>query len=169
MFICTKCFELTSQGLTTQKCLCEPGERGSQAGVDCPSGVHLCCVCARVQVGGLTRYSWEACDVCRKANTYLVKRGSPGLGRHSFMNGLAVSYKDFENDTVDQKAMELAEFFNVHQSLKKWRIQIARELWKTIVEWSNRKLIPIVEWEARFPPSFENSLTMLREYRVLNG
>lgn len=80
------------------------------------------------------------------------------------MNGLAVSYKDFENDTLDEKAMELAEFFSVHQSLEKWGIRIARELWESIDEWSNRELIPIAEWEARFPPTFENSLTMLQEF-----
>ena len=61
-YVCTTCFGLTSAGTGMQRCRCE--EYKAYPGVDCPSGYHLCYMCAAVVAGGTGRYSWNACDVC---------------------------------------------------------------------------------------------------------
>ncbi len=69
-YVCTKCFGLTSKGTGMQRCSCE--EYKSSSEVDCPSGYHLCDICAASIAGGTSRYSWNACEVCLKFNRKLA-------------------------------------------------------------------------------------------------
>ncbi len=69
-YVCTKCFGLTSKGAGMQRCSCE--EYKSYSGVDCPSGYHLCDLCAASLAGGTSRYSWNACELCLKFNRKLA-------------------------------------------------------------------------------------------------
>ena len=52
----------------------------------------LCIICFRATAGGASKFSWLACADCRAVNDKLGRLGVKGfaLGRHSFMNGIAV-------------------------------------------------------------------------------
>ena len=149
LFVCTNCFSLTSMGLGMQRCRCE--EYKAYAGVDCPSGFHLCYMCAATVVGGTSRYSWNACDSCLKFNRQMEgKYGfSLPLGRHSLMNSISVPLS--ASQEVQEKAVaELLSFVEIAGAISDWGLLQARTLFETAPTLSVLGIIPRDKWEAKF-------------------
>lgn len=149
LFICTTCLYPTSLGQGMQRCRCE--EYKAYPGIDCPSGYHLCYVCAAVVVGGTSRWAWNACESCLKFNRSLKgKYGvSLSLGRHSIMNSIGVPMKASPEE--QERAIEqMMKFINQSQSLEDWALLQARTLFESVPSWQNMHYIPRAQWEAKF-------------------
>lgn len=149
LYVCTKCFGLTSNGSGMQRCNCE--EYKTYPGVDCPSGFHLCYICATSLAGGTGRYSWNVCSTCLEYNRKLATDFgiSLPLGRHSIMNGLSIPLHGakIEQDlfiTQLLKSIELAE------SLSEWGTAEARALFDSVPKWRKKTHILLSDWEAKF-------------------
>jgi hypothetical protein len=148
-FVCTTCFSLTSMGLGMQRCSCE--EYKAYPGIDCPSGYHLCYMCAATVVGGTSRYSWNACDSCLRVNRQMASKYgfSLPLGRHSLMNSISVPLR--ASQEVQEKAVtELLGFVKVAGAISDWGMLQARTLFETAPTFSILGIIPREKWEAKF-------------------
>ena len=74
----------------------------------CVREYDLCIICFRATAGGASKFSWLACADCRAVNQRLGRL--PGvrgfaLGRHSFMNGIAVRLDappEVQSDQLDR-------------------------------------------------------------------
>ena len=149
LFICTTCFYPTSLGQGMQRCRCE--DHRAYPGIDCPSGYHLCYVCAAVIVGGTSRWSWEACESCLKFNRSLKSKYgvSLSLGRHSIMNSIGVPMKA----SAEQREIaveRMMKFIDDSQSLSDWALLQARFLFESVPSWQKMHYIPRDQWEAKF-------------------
>ena len=132
-----------------QRCRCE--EYKGYEGVDCPSGYHLCYMCAATVVGGTSRYSWTACESCLKFNRSLPgKYGfSLPLGRHSIMNSISVPLS--ASAEVQEKAItELLKFVDEVGALSDWGLLQARTLYESAHSWSILGIVAAEKWEAKF-------------------
>ena len=147
--ICTTCFSLTSLGEGMQVCKCE--EYKAYPGVDCPSGYHLCYLCAASVVGGTGRYSWNACESCLKFNRKIGSEYgiSLPLGRHSIMNGIAVSM-NATGEVKKQSIDALLQFITVAGNLSDWGTLQARQLFESVPSWRRESRISRSVWEAKF-------------------
>ena len=148
-YVCTKCFGLTSKGAGMQRCSCE--EYKSYSEVDCPSGYHLCDICAASLAGGTSRYSWNACEVCLKFNRKLATDYGVNLplGRHSIMNGVAIPF-NISKEQSDEAIKQLIDSLDLSGSISDWGISQARELFKSVPMWKNEPHILLSKWEAKF-------------------
>ena len=149
LFICTTCLYPTSLGQGMQRCRCE--EYKAYPGVDCPSGYHLCYLCAAVVTGGESRWSWNACESCLKFNRSLKSKYgvSLSLGRHSIMNSIGVQINaspEEQERAIDQ----MMKFINQSQSLEDWALLQARILFESVPSWQKMHYIPRAQWEAKF-------------------
>ena len=147
--ICTTCFWPTSAGTGMQRCLCEKYQ--PYPGVDCPSGYHLCQLCAALLAGGTGRFSWHVCKVCLKFNRKLAKDYgfSLPLGRHSLMNGLGIplSASDEVRDAVIE---DLMRSLNAAGALADWGLLQARVLFESVPAWKREPFVLLDTWEAKF-------------------
>ena len=148
-YVCTKCFGLTSKGAGMQRCSCE--EYKSSSEVDCPSGYHLCDICAASLAGGTSRYSWNACEVCLKFNRKLATDCGVNLplGRHSIMNGVAIPF-NISKEQSDEAIKQLIDSLDLSGSISDWGISQARALFKSAPMWKNEPHILLSKWEAKF-------------------
>ena len=149
LFVCTTCFGLTSAGAGMQRCRCEKYQ--AYPGTDCPSGFHLCYMCAASETGGLSRWSWNACDSCLKFNKRLKsKHGvSLPLGRHSIMNGVSIPMSASKR-IQDEKTKDLLHFIEVAEDISDWGKLQARVLFESVPMWRNEPYIKVSVWEAKF-------------------
>ena len=149
LLICTRCFGLTSAGLGMQRCRCEKYQ--AYPGVDCPTGLHLCVMCATTVAGGISRYSWNACEVCLKFNRKFGKEfgGSLPLGRHSIMNGVGIPFR--ASAEVQERATEkLLQFVHISGSISDWGTLQARLLFESVPQWEKEPYVKQSEWEKKF-------------------
>ena len=149
LLICTRCFGLTSAGAGMQRCRCEVYK--TYPGIDCPSGFHLCYMCAASVAGGTGRYSWDVCDVCLKLNRKLARDFgvSLPLGRHSLMNGLGIPLHATKR-IQEEAATELLHFLDVAGSISDWGILQARTLFESVPMWRKEPFIRLQRWEEKF-------------------
>ena len=149
LYVCTTCFGLTSCGSGMQRCRCE--EHRAYEGVDCPSGLHLCYLCASEIAGGTSRWAWHACESCVKFNRYLASTFGfrLPLGRHSIMNSITIPIHGSEEE--QKKAIEaMIDSLDVAGSIEDWGQLQARELFESVHSWKKERLIPLATWEAKF-------------------
>ena len=148
-YVCTTCFGLTSAGHGMQRCRCEKYQ--AYPGVDCPSGYHLCTMCAASVAGGTGRYSWNACEVCLKFNHSLLSKygASLPLGRHSIMNGLSIPINATQQ-VQDEGVEQMLGFFETSQSISDWGDLQARVLFESIPMWRKEPFITVRRWEEKF-------------------
>ncbi|EUA20568.1 hypothetical protein I552_6791 [Mycobacterium xenopi 3993] len=63
-------------------------------GCDVSRAKDLCIICFRATAGGTSRWSWLACENCRRVNAAIARLEPEygerpfALGRHSLMNGI---------------------------------------------------------------------------------
>jgi hypothetical protein len=148
-YVCTTCFGLTSAGTGMQRCRCE--EYKAYPGVDCPSGYHLCYMCAAVVAGGTGRYSWNACEVCLKFNRKLARDHEIALplGRHSLMNGFGIPMRA-SNEVQEQATKDLLRSLEVAGAIEDWGLLQARALFESVLSWKNEPYVARRTWEAKF-------------------
>ena len=149
LLVCTTCFGLTSAGHGMQRCRCEKYQ--AYPGVDCPSGFHLCTMCAASIAGGTGRYSWNVCEVCLKFNRSLnTKYGvCLPLGRHSIMNGISIPIHATKS-VQEEGITEMLNFLDKAQSLSDWGDLQARTLFESIPSWRKEPFIRLQRWEEKF-------------------
>ena len=147
--VCTTCFGLTSAGHGMQRCRCEGYK--AYPGVDCPSGYHLCYMCAAVVAGGTGRYSWNACEVCVKFNRKLAKDYGVALplGRHSIMNGFGIPMRA-SDEVQDQATNDLLRSLEVAGAIEDWGLLQARALFESVLSWKNEPYVALSTWQAKF-------------------
>ena len=164
--VCTSCFSLTSLDKTSsQRCRCESQVPVDYGNLDCPSGFHLCYVCARTEVGGYSRWSWEACAFCKAVNSSIQKRFgfSLLLGRHSIMNGVSIPLA-IKAAELDSAVLKMVAFAKSAESLSDWGKLRARELFESVPEWEQKKFIAVEDWQKKFKSDRKSSLEALRLY-----
>jgi len=164
--VCTTCFRLTDlTKQSSQRCLCPTEEHPASDGVDCPTGFHLCDLCARAAAGGTGRFSWNACKCCLNvnANTQKSLGFSLPLGRHSIMNGFSVPVSAV-GDELAAGAEALVAFIAKSVAISDWGLLQARELFESVPEWAKEDHISLEVWQKKFPASKEKSLAALRNY-----
>lgn len=132
-----------------QQCSCE--EYKAYEGVDCPSGYHLCYLCAATITGGTGRFSWNACKSCLNLNKLLHSKYGFGLplGRHSIMNSISVPLH--ASAEVQAKAIEqMLTFVDAAGELSEWGLLQARKLFESAHAWSVLEVVAADKWEAKF-------------------
>lgn len=132
-----------------QRCHCEANKE--YPGVDCPSGYHLCYMCAASVAGGTSRWSWDACESCLKfARRLNAKHGIHiPLGRHSMMNSIGVALAGSKEEQ-EEATMAMLEFLDISGRISDWgKLQI-RRLFESAHAWRNESSIPLDQWQAQF-------------------
>ncbi len=152
---------VTSYG--RQGCPCDPTEPWPRC--DVSRLVDLCEVCARGTAGGVTRFSWLACQSCRTVEKALQEalgvRVLP-VGRHSLMNGVGLQ-------VAQAPASEVAEFTVDFEGLA--------ASWHRLSEWGRAEAlrlaatvdgedpdVPLATWQERFPASLASSVNAYERY-----
>ena len=158
LLICTRCFGLTSAGWGMQRCHCEKYQ--PYPGVDCPSGYHLCYLCAATVTGGTGRYSWTVCEVCLKFNRKLASDYgvSLPLGRHSIMNGVSIPMSA-SAEVQAHAAEKLIAFVAVAGAISDWGKLQARVLFESVPVWQREPYVKQSVWEAKFKLSGSRATT----------
>ena len=149
LLVCTTCFGLTSAGQGMQVCRCEVYK--PYPGIDCPSGYHLCVICASSVAGGTGRYSWNVCEVCLKFNRKLGSTYGVNLplGRHSIMNGLGIPMNATKR-IQEEATKDLLHFLDVAGSISDWGTLQARMLFESVPMWRKEPYILVSTWQAKF-------------------
>ena len=149
LFVCTTCFGLTARANGMQRCSCQ--EVKSYPDVDCPSGYHLCYLCAALVAGGESRYSWNACNWCLNFNRWLGENHgiTLPLGRHSIMNGIAIPIKSGLGKQ-EVAIGKMLDFFTLTTKLEKWGKLQAKSLFSSVPYWRKQRFISATKWEAKF-------------------
>jgi hypothetical protein len=119
--------------------------------------------------GGTCRYSWNVCEVCLKFNRSLASKygASLPLGRHSIMNGIAISIHATGSEQ-EEGIIEMLSFLDKAQSLSDWGDLQARTLFESIPMWRNQPFIQLKRWEEKFALSkvkaTSRSVRMFKDY-----
>jgi hypothetical protein len=164
--VCVTCFHLTDlDGRTSQRCQCQPQIAPDYGMLDCPSGFHLCYICARAESGGWSRWSWNACGRCRDLNASIQKRFgfSLMLGRHSIMNGVSIPFS-VKAEEFEVKTQAMIQFAESVTEISDWGNLRARELFESVPEWSQKKFVLVPDWEKKFKSDRKTSLEAFRLY-----
>jgi len=122
------------------------------AGHDISREYDLCIICCKATAGGSTRWSWLACENCRTLNHELGETGIGvlPLGRHSLMNGHAIS----GGANIEEQAARMAQFVERQRRLHTWR---DREYGRLASDFEADVDVPLRLWQAHWPPSLDAS------------
>ena len=168
--VCTTCYWLSDvptrgPNRGPQRCNCEEQVKSNYGVLDCPSGFHLCYICATTMVGGTSRWSWEACKFCLGVNSSTQKEFgfSLALGRHSIMNGISIPLRE-KLAADDQRVVDLMNFANFSVRLSDWGILKARQLFESVPEWGSLKVVSLEVWQKKFKNNRNTSLEALKNY-----
>jgi len=134
-----------------QSCRCEDRPE-KWPDVDVSRVADLCIVCFRGTAGGITRWSWLACEDCREVNNTIGRNWGVKpfrLGRHSLMNGIGV--RGGAPPEIRAEALaRLAEFARSDSRLRDWKgIEYAR----LAAEFDPLADVPLRVWQQEYPPS----------------
>jgi hypothetical protein len=172
--VCTTCYWLSDAPTRgplrgPQRCWCEEQVKQQYVSLDCPSGFHLCYICATTMVGGTSRWSWEACKLCLSVNSSTQKEFgfSLALGRHSIMNGISIPLRE-KLAADDQRVVDLMNFANFSVRLSDWGTLRARELFESVPEWKLLKAVSLEDWQKKFKNNRKTSLEALKNYYGVN-
>lgn len=149
------------------RCRCQTRDdtwkRKHWEGYDLPEKIELCFLCARATMGSGSRWTWLACDSCRKVNDAIgtaiageTAQALP-LGRHSIMNGQALSGKDVGDEgAIDRFAAAGGTMMSTAKRLSSWRsAEITRLAEGQGLDPSE---IGLDAWLASFPTSLGASM-----------
>ncbi|MCV7260879.1 hypothetical protein [Mycobacterium shimoidei] len=120
----------------------------------------LCIVCFRATAGGTSRWSWLACENCRRVNESIARLESKygdrpfALGRHSLMNGIGVR-AGAPPEVKKEQIARLVAFASGDDRLRQWR---TREYRRLAGRFDPLADIPLRVWQAEWPPSLEASV-----------
>ena len=133
--VCTKRFTLSGvyEG-REHRCGCQPTDdawrQREWAGYDIAALLDLCHLCVRAVMASGSRWTWYACDSCRKVNNQIAPAilGEPDsraqilpLGRHSMMNGVALGLgAPHSNDRTEQFIESVMGLRDLWDRLSTW-------------------------------------------------
>lgn len=145
-----------------QSCSCEPDPR-AWPGCDISREKDLCVICLRATAGGVSRWSWLACADCRAINDALGSQTGTrpfAVGRHSIMNGVAVSGGQSPEVTRGQidRLVEFARGAG-QMRLRAWRDEEYRRLANAFAAGGD---VPVRLWQEQWPPGSTASLDAFR-------
>jgi len=163
LYLHVSCLDLTSIGSGLQRCSCEPKHKKRTE--DCPNGFHLCFLCGITLAGGYSRWSWEVCERCSRANEELTreKGWKIPVGRHSVMNGIAIPM-NANAATLTVGSDLLLDFIERARSLQAWGESEVRSLLDAEPKLKKLRFISIELWEKSHRPSMEKSRDALRRF-----
>ncbi len=166
--ICLTCFGLHGMyNGREHRCGCQPRDddwrESHWSGYDIAASIDMCSVCGRRVMRTGSRWSWYACDLCRNVNIRVGEAiAGPRafvlpLGRHSMMNGIALSGREVPGDAATAEfvvAMKrLTGFWN---QISSWHVDESKRLAGSIpLEGSSA---PLNEWLEYFPSSLGASV-----------
>jgi hypothetical protein len=142
-----------------QSCRCEDSPEHWE-GCDVSSAKDLCIICFRATAGGTSRWSWLACENCRKVNEALPRLESQygdrpfPLGRHSLMNGIGVR-GGAPPEVQEEQIARLVAFAKGDDRLREWH---RREYPRLASRFDPLADIPLRVWQTEWPPSLEASV-----------
>lgn len=125
-------------------------------GADVSREYDLCIICFRATAGGASKFSWLACADCRAVNDKLGRLGVKGfaLGRHSFMNGIAV--RGSAPPAVQREQLARLKAFSLGDDrLRSWEREEYPRLAGAFDPLAD---VPLLEWQERWPPGREASV-----------
>lgn len=169
-FLCLTCTDVHGHHRDKElRCRCQPRDDGwreaNWKGWDIPETIAVCTMCCRTTVKSGTRWSWIACEHCREASeaigTAIAGRKAVVLrfGRHSIMNGIALSPDPAKiAESVDAITKTLEE----HRSLAKWAKAETARLAQSAGFHDD---VPLEDWLAAFDPSLGNSIDAICRYK----
>lgn len=138
-----------------QSCRCEDNPEKWE-GCDVSSERDLCIICFRATAGGVSRWSWLACEDCREVNQKLGPRYGVRpfpLGRHSLMNGIGVR-GGAPPEVQHEQLARLKAFARGDDRLRSWRHEEYRRLAGVFDPLAD---VPLREWQSLWPPGREAS------------
>lgn len=121
-------------------------------GADVSREKELCIICFRATAGGVSRWSWLACEHCRKVNAELPRRYGVRpfpLGRHSLMNGIGVGF-GAPPKVQEEQVSRLVAFARGDDRLRSWQRE---EYQRLAAAFDPLADIPLTEWQEQWPPS----------------
>lgn len=133
-----------------QSCRCEDHPL-KWWGVDVSREKDLCIICFRGTAGGVSRFSFLACKDCLTVNEKLGRLpGVPNfaLGRHSFMNGIMVSYSA-PPEVQSRQLARLKAFSGGDDRLRSWKLEEYPRLAGAFDPLAD---VPLQEWQEQWPP-----------------
>ncbi|QZT60272.1 hypothetical protein JN085_14410 [Mycolicibacterium austroafricanum] len=134
-----------------QSCRCEDRPERWE-GVDVSRDTDLCIVCFRGTAGGVSRWSWLACEDCRAVNSAIGQRWGVRpfhLGRHSLMNGIGVR-SGAPPEVRNEQLAQLQEFVRGDIRLRDWR---RIEYPRLAACFDPLADVPLRTWQEEHPPS----------------
>lgn len=151
------CARLRGWAGQVQGCPCEPSEPWPDC--DVSRAQDLCLVCARGTAGATTRWSWLACEHCRRVEKalqgWLGIRILP-LGRHSLLNGVALRVAQASSEEADAFAVAFEGLSLGWDTLFEWGDAEARRLADALVGADSD--VPLRVWQTTCPPSLTASI-----------
>jgi len=150
-----------------QSCRCEDHPL-KWHGVDVSTQYDLCIICFRATAGGVSRWSWLACEDCRAVNSSLIL--PPGvrsfaLGRHSLMNGIGVR-GGAPPEVQEEQLARLQAFFRGDDRLRSWRREEYGRLASVFDPLGD---VPLEDWQQQWPPSRRASVDAFRRLLAPDG
>jgi hypothetical protein len=134
-----------------QSCRCEDNPETWYA-ADVSREHDLCIICFRATAGGVSRWSWLACEDCLAVNRklpLLYGIRPLALGRHSLMNGIGVR-GGAPPEVASGQLARLMEFSRGDDRLRSWRRE---EYGRLAGVFDPLADVPLREWQQRWPPS----------------
>jgi len=163
LYLHVSCLDLTSIGSGLQRCSCEP--RHESRTEDCPNGFHLCYLCGTSLAGGYSRWSWEVCKSCLRANEEFSQESDWKIpvGRHSVMNGIAIPIKA-DTKTLALGSDALLEFIDQAGRLQEWGESEVRALLEEEPKLKKLRFISVELWQKTHRPHPERSRDALKRF-----
>lgn len=125
----------------------------------------LCTLCAQAIAGGVSRYSWKACDLCRDYNNSLgpvYGRAPLPLGRHSIMNGRSFSIT-LAGEQLPLAMGSMLGMIDLWLALDKWvPIQVHKKA--AAQGWDINDRVGLDDWLSANPASPQASATAFSEF-----
>jgi len=120
-------------------------------GCDVSRERDLCIICFRATAGGISRWSWLACEDCRAINNALERAWGArplALGRHSLMNGIGVR-GNAPPDVREAQIERLLKFAKGDDRLSEWR---QHEYSWLAGRFDPLADVPLRVWQQQWPP-----------------
>lgn len=151
-----------------QHCSCE-GEFEKWPDTDVSQLYALCALCQRGLAGGVTRWSWLACRLCRDVNSgFAATDGSRplALGRHSIMNMVRAKAQSVE---TEERVRAFVFTNRVQEKLGLWawhKLEVRKMA--QLRGWKSDDDIPLRLWQETFRASAGASVDAFRRFTGLD-
>lgn len=169
LLVCLTCGDLRGGAPREHRCACQdrqdPAWRQQWQGRDMACDLDLCSLCVRGTVGTASKWSWLACDSCRRVSRAVGRRlggrDALALGRHSLMNGIGIRVSAPDDET---EAQIRAFLLGVQgwQVLGAWQKEEFDRLAAPLR--ATADTVRLAEWQLRWTPSLAASVNAFERF-----